>query len=105
MAQSTVYADAHAYENLWRSVHSQNFSTFGVKQCKDAMVQLGTTTDPDGNPDAGVEAAYEILIGAAGNAYTGIRTEVMGEYVAFASTPGVLSCNETRYFWVSGNIS
>ena len=95
MAKCTIIADYHAYENLWHSTRTKNYTVFGIKQCKDGLVALSLEYGVSDN-------TYEIVIGGADNSHTSIRASILdSDFKASAQTPGILSCDETRYFWVS----
>ena len=93
MAETTTYADAHAYDNLWHSVWHKTYTVFGVKQCQGAMIALSEVYGITDN-------SYEIVIGGSDNLLVVIRSSIAGDDKASISASDLLHCDETRYFWV-----
>ena len=79
---------------------------FSVRACHSATVALAS---PGARPGGGVfSPRLEIVIGADGNQRSLIRDKTRGDaIVATTATPGVVSCETTRRFWVGwagGNV-
>lgn len=74
---------------LWLATGSRTSLAFGLKSCKNA--QIGLVYIP------GIHLGYQIIIGD-GNSVSYILKE--GTRVAETQTPGILDCNERRFFWV-----
>ena len=66
---------------------------FKVQACNNARVTLAAKPDD-------ITQSYEIIIGGGGNKRSVIRTAISGPNVAVNRYPGLLSCNESRWFWV-----
>jgi hypothetical protein len=47
--------------------------------------------------------AYEVVFGCYGNTKTELRQGAHGEILSTVETPGVVSCDEFRYFWLDWN--
>ena len=81
------------YRTLWRSVYNDYYFVFEIKACGDAMVVLA--------PSVGdIHLAFEIGIGLDKNTQSIIRRSIQGPGVMTVSTLNILSCNESRPFWV-----
>ena len=69
---------------------------FGVQACSDAVITLASL------PGNARVAGYLLIIGADDNSVTFLRRDnQQSPQVEHVSTPGILSCDETRFFWVS----
>ena len=73
---------------------------FGARGCQAAKIGL---SDGEGLGAAGQYNTHVIILGLEGNKHmSGIKDQIGGGPVAVkTSTPNILSCTETRYFWVS----
>ena len=47
----------------------------------------------------GTSNIYEVLLGMGGNEYSVIRETMWGSNTVQVYTPGIVSCDELRYFW------
>jgi hypothetical protein len=84
------------YRTIHRSLLDTQNTTFRVKADSDAKFRL---LSAPGNVRA---PSYEVEIGSAGNTKTALHIRsVGGEIVVEHDTPGILSANEWRPFWVS----
>ena len=94
MKTSSVAGDS--FKSNWVTVRDKQSFVFRVKGCYDARIILASYTKV-------VDVSfYEIVIGASGNQVSKIGQDGLdGGNVVEASTPNVLHCKETRYFWVS----
>jgi len=82
------------FDTLWlRQVQKTNV-VFGVRTCNDAILALSEEMEKVSN-------SYEVVIGGYGNKRSDIRSNVQSDAVARMDTPDIVSCNETRFFWVS----
>ncbi|ELU10678.1 hypothetical protein CAPTEDRAFT_63764, partial [Capitella teleta] len=68
---------------------------FSVKACNDAHIALSS------NPGFTAEHTYEIVLGGASNKKSFIRNETLSASLVSKDTPGILSCDEYREFWIS----
>ena len=85
----------NAYTTLWLLQSQKSYVKFGVKACNDALLALSAQMDSS-------IFTYEVVIGGYNNTQSDIRPGYSQTPPSIsASTPGILSCNETRYFWVS----
>ena len=83
-----------SYNTLWLLQSQKSYVMFGVKACNDALVALCAQMDTS-------NFTYEVVIGGYNNTQSDIRPGYYQPPSISASTPGILSCTETRYFWVS----
>ena len=73
---------------------NQKSFTVDIQSCAEARLQLHSFPSES--------RAYEIIIGADGNLGTSLYRGVESpEAVLYESTPDVLSCLESRTFWIS----
>ena len=84
--------------NHWLSFKSSQKSLqFQVRACENARILL--SDQPYGT------VVYQIIVGSEGNTKSTITRYNSGnaayDVVAEESTPGVLNCMETKYFWLS----
>ena len=82
------------YDQLWIKVKGKSHIAFGVRCCHDALLALAEELGVASN-------SYEVCIGGYGNTKSSIRKEIQKPNDAEVLTPGLMSCNETRFFWVS----
>jgi hypothetical protein len=84
------------YSLLWRGVRGQRKDAFKVKACSDVRI-IAAATERVTSVDA-----YELIIGGWGNKKSGIKTQTESQEVAIqAETPDILSCTQSRWFWLS----
>jgi len=93
MAIATTPA-TFSYNTLWLLQSQKTYVKFGVKACNDALLALSAQMDSS-------TFTYEVVIGGYNNTQSDIRPGFSQTPSISASTPGILSCTETRYFWVS----
>jgi len=92
----TSSASGDSFKSNWVTVRDKQSFVFRVRGCYDARIILASYTKV---VDV---SSYEIMIGANGNQVSRIGKDGLdGGNVVEASTPNVLHCTETRYFWVS----
>ena len=83
------------YGPLWITERQKSSFQFGVHTCNDALLAL---TSMYGS----TSLSYELVIGGWGGAWSSIRKVVQSaENKVRVSTPDLMHCNETRYFWTS----
>jgi len=92
---TSVVADS---SNHWLNFKSSQKSLqFQVRSCENARLLLAEQVYGT--------VVYRVIIGSAGNTKSSFSRfdSVSGIYeiVAEESTPGVLDCMETKYFWIS----
>lgn len=84
--------------DIWFSQPNRKRFTFGARGCKSAKLGL---SNGEGMGSAGKYDTHVIILGGDKNADTSVIKDQIGEKVAYSvDTPGILSCNEMRYFWV-----
>jgi len=93
MAIATTPA-TFSYNTLWLLQSQKSYVKFGVKACNDAFLALSAQMDHS-------NFTYEVVIGGYNNTQSDIRPGYYQAPSISASTPGILSCTETRHFWVS----
>ena len=84
----------YGYRTFWLNV-TQPYFVFHVRACRDAHVIMSSLYGHGDNN------SYEVVIGAGDNQQTIIREAKLGWTVSQKDTPEVLSCEQTRAFWVS----
>ena len=82
------------FDTLWLRQVQKSSVVFGVRTCNDAILALSEEMQQVSN-------SYEIIIGGYSNQRSEIRPNVQTVPVTWLDTPDILSCNETRFFWVS----
>ncbi len=92
----TTYGNTHQGK-IWISEKNRSFMVFSVMGCKDVKLALTSAWQSD----EWKETCYIVQIGDKNNKVTSIRLKSGGNDKVVVDTPGILSCNETRYFWVS----
>lgn len=85
----------YSYDFAWYNLPGRTSVVFKIKACGDAYVALSMYT--------GVTSTdtYEVVIGGFNNKRSEIRMEPGGQHVAEADTAEILSCSESRAFWIS----
>ena len=80
---------------MWLSVRDVTSVTFRLRACNDAHVALSETK--------GITAirAYEVKIGSSGNKISAIKDGPQGRSLVTKSTKDILSCSQSRWFWLS----
>ncbi len=94
---STGADDKHG--KVWIKETDQTYLVFGVKACFSAKVALTEWRGPQWE-----ENSYVIVIGNAESVASQkslIRFKSNGDNMIIVDTPSILSCDETRFFWVS----
>ncbi len=81
----------------WLTMRERNSLVFGVKACHDAFLIL---SEHLGNTVGGT---FEIVLGTQMDNTSAIFRD--GNFVPLVTvpTPGILSCDDMRFFWVSYN--
>lgn len=86
------------FEELWQSVRDERYFVFKAAACREAHILLTSFIRNTKTRN------YQIIIGAVNNQQTWIgRDRLTGSDVVKASTPDILSCTLTQYFWISWN--
>ena len=92
---STTTPNAYRYNHLWATVDDRSSLTFRVRACNDAHLALASVLG-----DTSYHT-YEVVIGASSNQYSVIRNMTLQNNLMAAHTPDILSCDESRPFWLS----
>lgn len=85
----------YSYDRYHQTVKDKQWMLFSVKSCNDAHIALSS------NPGFTAEHTYEIVLGGASNKKSFIRNETLSASLVSKDTPGILSCDEYREFWIS----
>ena len=83
----------YGYNFFWLAGYTSHHVVFRLKAGSDCHIAISQTAGD-------TSAAYEIVIGGWYNAISAIREAVMQDVKAQADTPGILSPNEWRTFWI-----
>ena len=89
------------HSKMWLTTES-SFIRFKFQGCSDLKVALAR------DPQVTSTSTYEIIVGGWTNSQSAIRRALNGENLVTVSTPGILSCDEARPFWIgwqNGNIT
>ena len=87
--------DDYEFQHGWVSVKGRTDVVFDVQACNDAHVALSSFSNLQN------VMTYEVVLSGWSNQRSVIRARKQGENLVVAQTPGLLSCNESRTFWVS----
>ncbi len=86
------------YDNAWIDVLGQQNLVFHVMACTNAHLALSSL------PKKITILTYEMVIGDHNNTRTLLRDSIGGSILAQSVTPGILSCDQYRTFWLSWTI-
>ena len=84
----------YQFTHGWMMVRDKEGIVVQVMACNDAHVVLMDI------PGEGTKA-YQVIIGGWKNTRSVIRDRFMGDIRVDVKTPGILSCNESRSFWLT----
>ena len=83
--------------DMWVSERDRTSTVFGVKGCTHAL--LGLTTEYFNVDNEAYKLGYVVILDDVGRSQ--IKFNIGGAIKTEEQTPGLLSCDEFRYFWVS----
>jgi Farnesoic acid 0-methyl transferase len=84
-----------AFEGFTYSVGDARSLVFSVQACQEVHVALSQV------PGIVLHMTYELVISETGSGNTVLRDGADGPVLKTAITPGILSCSNTRVFWIS----
>ena len=86
---------SYNYDQVWLSVLDTQSIIFKVRACSDVHIGLAKYSGI-----ANVDM-YEIVLGGWENTQSVIRKGIQGGHEAELQQEGIVSCDESRYFWAS----
>lgn len=94
--------EVFSYDQLWITTKYRRGIFFSVKACADVSIILSAVLHSREQ-----SYSYEIRLGLRNRESFIVGRQLAGS-LAYARTPGILSCNEERFFWVTwinGNVA
>ena len=82
------------YRRLWVDLRDKTAIVFSVRGCMEAGLLMTQYSEIK------TASTYEIIIGSHKNRRTTIKRNLDGQDVDTKDTPGILSCTESRQFWL-----
>ena len=87
--------DIYSYTQVWVTVMDEDHIVFRARACSDVHVGLARY------PGISNVEMYEVVLGGWENTKCAIRSSIQGESEVEVQEEGVVSCTQSRSFWIS----